>query len=337
MTRSLYAILNVSPDADPAVIEAAYKALMKKYHPDMLVGEPASKQVKAAEINRAFQILRDPERRAQYDSQEHARQSAMRMDVQGADARQMHFQPPQPAKRSKWPAFLLIAALAALVTYVWQITQGTEREQFASAIPVERSGVKDQILQATGITSAFPPVNPANVDRAIAESRRINQKMGLMGLSGYSQDCFASQSRSGRLTELDFCVAFDSAASTYDDDSTRLYSLPELPRFEDREMMSRHLNAAKTVSDDDDWVLDRLAQVRSLTAARLTPERLTPGNPPAPAAAPAAVPPAERGRTVTAQRPVPRQAAPRPAPRPAPRRQKRPSDSDFLERQGYIY
>ena len=64
MTRSLYSILNVSPDADPAVIEAAYKALMTKFHPDMMVGEPASKQAKAAEINRAFQILRDPERRA---------------------------------------------------------------------------------------------------------------------------------------------------------------------------------------------------------------------------------------------------------------------------------
>jgi curved DNA-binding protein CbpA len=328
MTRSLYSILNVSPDADPAVIDAAYKALMKKYHPDMLVGEPPSRQSKAAEINRAFQILRDPERRAQYDSQEQARQSAMRIGVQGPDMRQMPFQPLQPAERSKWSAFLLIAVLVALVGYVWQMTEGTAREQFASSIPTQPTGMKDRILEATGVSSALPPVNPVNVDRAVAESRRINQKMGLMGLSGYSQDCFASQSRSGKLAELDFCVAFDSAASTYDAASASAYSLPELPRFEAREMMSRHLSAAKALSDDDYWVLDRLTQVRSLTAARL--DAL---NPPSPAAAPAAAPPPDRPPVATAERAAPRQTA-----RPAPRqRQKRPSDADFLERQGYIY
>jgi hypothetical protein len=57
MTKSLYAVLNVAPDADPAVIEAAYKALMKKYHPDRLGGTGAGDERRAAEINEAFQIL----------------------------------------------------------------------------------------------------------------------------------------------------------------------------------------------------------------------------------------------------------------------------------------
>jgi hypothetical protein len=155
--------------------------------------------------------------------------------------------------------------------------------------------------------------------------------MGLMGLSGYSQDCFASQSRSGSLTELDFCVAFDSVALAYDSEAARTYSLPELPRFQAREMMSRHLNAAKLVSDDDDWVLDRLAQIRSMTAERLDASL------PKPAVAVSTSVPAPVDREVrTAARPAPRAAPPR---RPAPvrRQRQRPADADFMERQGYIY
>jgi curved DNA-binding protein CbpA len=63
--RSLYEVLNVSPAAEPVVIEAAYRALMKKYHPDQ--GSGALGDATAAEINRAFAILRDAQRRADYD------------------------------------------------------------------------------------------------------------------------------------------------------------------------------------------------------------------------------------------------------------------------------
>ena len=72
--RSLYQILNVSADAEPVVIEAAYRALMKKYHPDQ---GASGEQSEAAEINGAFAILRDPERRAQYDRREWQRQQEM--------------------------------------------------------------------------------------------------------------------------------------------------------------------------------------------------------------------------------------------------------------------
>lgn len=65
MSQNAYAILNVSPDADPVVIEAAYKALMKKYHPDRLEGGEAS-IAKAAMINEAFTTLKDPRKRAEH-------------------------------------------------------------------------------------------------------------------------------------------------------------------------------------------------------------------------------------------------------------------------------
>lgn len=63
--RSLYDVLNVSSEAEPVVIEAAYKALMKRHHPDHAEGAVPSKD--AAAINLAFATLKDPDRRGEYD------------------------------------------------------------------------------------------------------------------------------------------------------------------------------------------------------------------------------------------------------------------------------
>ena len=65
-SQNLYHVLNVAPDADSVVIEAAYKALMKKYHPDRLDAGAANLR-KAAMINEAFTILKDPKKRADYN------------------------------------------------------------------------------------------------------------------------------------------------------------------------------------------------------------------------------------------------------------------------------
>ncbi|HEX8525831.1 J domain-containing protein [Allosphingosinicella sp.] len=73
--RSLYDILNVSIDAEPVVIEAAYRALIKKYHPDQAEGGAVPRD--SADINAAYSVLRDGARRAEYDHREWVRQQAM--------------------------------------------------------------------------------------------------------------------------------------------------------------------------------------------------------------------------------------------------------------------
>lgn len=75
--RSLYDLLNVSPDAEPVVIEAAYKALIKKYHPDQ-ASEPGILSPDAADLNKAFAVLKDPGRRAEYDHRLWVRDQALR-------------------------------------------------------------------------------------------------------------------------------------------------------------------------------------------------------------------------------------------------------------------
>src|SRR5688572_26239629 len=77
--RSFYDVLNVSPDAEAVVIEAAYRALMKKYHPDQAAAADDQESKGAAEINQAFAVLRDAERRADYDRREATRQQAFRL------------------------------------------------------------------------------------------------------------------------------------------------------------------------------------------------------------------------------------------------------------------
>lgn len=67
MTQDLYKILQVDPDADTEVIEAAYKRLARRYHPD--VNQAAWAEARMKELNSAYQTLRHPRRRALYDGQ----------------------------------------------------------------------------------------------------------------------------------------------------------------------------------------------------------------------------------------------------------------------------
>ena len=66
MTADYYSILGVSPAAEDVVIGAAYRALIRHYHPDTNP-DPAA-QVRAREITAAYNVLRDPARRAKYDA-----------------------------------------------------------------------------------------------------------------------------------------------------------------------------------------------------------------------------------------------------------------------------
>jgi hypothetical protein len=65
-----YAVLQVHPDAEPEVIEAAYRQLMRKFHPDLAGDNAARARVlheRAKLINQAYSVLRDPLRRRAYD------------------------------------------------------------------------------------------------------------------------------------------------------------------------------------------------------------------------------------------------------------------------------
>jgi curved DNA-binding protein CbpA len=60
-----YKILQVDSEAEDEVIQAAYRRLAQKYHPDVASGPEAAARM--AGINAAWEILRDPARRAAHD------------------------------------------------------------------------------------------------------------------------------------------------------------------------------------------------------------------------------------------------------------------------------
>lgn len=60
---SHYDVLEVHPAASPEVIRAAFRALQRRYHPDLGGADPE----RARAINEAHDVLSDPDRRAAYD------------------------------------------------------------------------------------------------------------------------------------------------------------------------------------------------------------------------------------------------------------------------------
>ncbi|MGN0594991.1 MAG: J domain-containing protein [Hominimerdicola sp.] len=66
--KDYYNILGVNQNAPDEVIKASYKALAKKYHPDLYDGDKLFAEHKMKEINEAYDILSDEIKRKEYDS-----------------------------------------------------------------------------------------------------------------------------------------------------------------------------------------------------------------------------------------------------------------------------
>ncbi len=69
--RDYYEVLGVERNADDAAIKKAYRALAKKYHPDMNPGD-AEAEKKFKEASEAYAVLSDADKRRQYDQFGHA-------------------------------------------------------------------------------------------------------------------------------------------------------------------------------------------------------------------------------------------------------------------------
>jgi hypothetical protein len=63
---NLYEVLQISVKACPEVVQAAYRALARSYHPDVNPSEDAARQMR--QLNAAYGVLSDPARRAKYDA-----------------------------------------------------------------------------------------------------------------------------------------------------------------------------------------------------------------------------------------------------------------------------
>lgn len=78
----LYAALGVHPSAPHAVVQQAYRTIMRTAHPDVAGTDPDAAE-RAVAANAAWSVLRDPAARARYDRQ---RMEAARGAANAADA-----------------------------------------------------------------------------------------------------------------------------------------------------------------------------------------------------------------------------------------------------------
>ena len=63
-----YKILKIPKTASDRQIKSSYKELVKKYHPDLYVGDKNFAEKKMKEINEAYDILSNPEKKSEYDA-----------------------------------------------------------------------------------------------------------------------------------------------------------------------------------------------------------------------------------------------------------------------------
>jgi len=81
--REPHVVLGVEPTASPTQIKAAWRKLARQHHPDLTGDDPAASRVatrQMAEINEAYAILRNPDKRRKYDEWLASRRDRRRHD-----------------------------------------------------------------------------------------------------------------------------------------------------------------------------------------------------------------------------------------------------------------
>ena len=69
--RDYYEILQVDKQASEADLKSAFRKMAKKFHPDRNQGDEDSEK-RFKEVGEAYEVLKDPQKRAAYDQYGHA-------------------------------------------------------------------------------------------------------------------------------------------------------------------------------------------------------------------------------------------------------------------------
>ncbi|WP_310467073.1 J domain-containing protein [Sphingomonas sp.] len=257
--RSAFVILGLEPGAEPAAIEAAYKKLIKRFHPDRKGGSAK----RAAEINRAYSELRNrPAPELERDRGDELSQAIYERDAAIRASRRA-----KPRPRSWWPVLLVALAVAALV----------DRRTVAdlTAAVSDRMGrVLDQPdfgrgggAQATAAADLDAPVDASIIAAAVISAQQLVAAGDRDALAERSRRCHFQMREQPSLERLDRCAAFeDAVAMLQGSDLVR-----DDGHFRASAVTARQMNAARLLSDDYLAIEARLDQIRGRVWLMLSP------------------------------------------------------------------
>jgi|GEM_PF-1620257 len=232
-----YAMLGVTPDADHAVIRAAWKALLRKYHPDT-AGDLPDAADRARAANAAWAVLGNNNSRIAYDLQRAA-------PSDDDETRPGWASPyPMPPRRGLGTTLTLILAFVGLPAVA--ITLPGVPGQVAAMLPggdggsaasFTRSSFRQvrRLLTPAGfgadsavaspatptsppastrapVAAGVPQIDPAILRLAVRHYGRVVRRDGRPGVAAFSRGCARRAADLARWESNDFCAAFDIAA-----------------------------------------------------------------------------------------------------------------------------
>lgn len=165
MKKDYYSVLGVTPASEDVVIRAAYRALMRRYHPDADASPEAAER--AREINEAYRVLSEPESRARYDDGL-KQQSPLRFDPESRPG------PPERKRSRIAPMAAIGFATVAAGMVAFAVSPGLREFGQLPSFDVEEKGApetKAAILPAKSTTKAATDhcADPSAADLVKAE------------------------------------------------------------------------------------------------------------------------------------------------------------------------
>lgn len=251
-----YAVLGIAPESDVVVVQAAYKALMRKYHPD--TNKDPAANARATAINQAYAVLSDPVARANYDFDRQAARSRSHDEVppQGAGSRASTNGASRVSRMSpkaEQNVATCAVVVAGLVIIGAIISSGTPPPvtissvnsvagNFSAAQPVAAgigSGMEAADAAMDNAANAMVNASAADTDGEVAWTQsqaaaapttlsfkdidagarqfdHTSAGSGIIGAKAYSEKCHLAAQRSNEWARYDFCAAFDFAAAYVD-------------------------------------------------------------------------------------------------------------------------
>lgn len=188
MTRSPYEILGVPPDATSEQIRMAWKRLAAKLHPDRNAAPGATAQL--AEVNTAYEVLSDADRRRRYDETGETRQDDTRARIVGllmkaASAALDQWKPNQPGMARTLLGQVRVVMDAQRAQLVENLSQLDDMTRHLEKVRGK--------VRGTGETNLFHQLIDEKLEGLARNRDQVRQMISHMTaasglLSGYSED-----------------------------------------------------------------------------------------------------------------------------------------------------